>query len=98
MESRFLEEKISPKADELRCAMQASSSCRGTGGGAADSQVESAESSSSTMKTKAEGVLRVGPDGRQVHIVKDQKAIGTLKAKSRVHTGSAGLQKVLAVN
>lgn len=66
-------------------------------GGAADSRVKSAESSSSTVKTKAEGVLRLGPNGRQVHIVKDQKAIRTLKAKSRLHTGSAGLQEILAV-
>ncbi|EGW08169.1 hypothetical protein I79_011579 [Cricetulus griseus] len=50
------------------------------------------------MKTKAEGVLRLGPYVRQVHTVKDQKDIGTLKAKSRLHTGSAGLQEVLAVN
>lgn len=50
------------------------------------------------MKTEAEGVLRLGPNGRQVHIVKDQKAIRTRKAKSRLHTGSAGLQEILAVN
>lgn len=98
MESRFLRRENQPEGEELRCAMQASSSCRGTGGGAADSRVESAESSSSTMKTKAEGVLRLGPNVRQVHTVKDQKAIRTLKAKSRLHTGSAGLQEILAGN
>lgn len=48
-------------------------------GGAADSQVETGESPSSTMKTKAEGVLRLGPNVRQVHTVKNQKAIRTLK-------------------
>lgn len=67
-------------------------------GKGADSRVESGESSSSTMKTKAEGVLRLGPNVRQVHTVKDQKAIRTLKAKSHVHIGSAGLQEILAVN
>lgn len=34
------------------------------------------ESSSSTMKTKAEGVLRLGPNVRQAHTVKDQKGPG----------------------
>lgn len=67
-------------------------------GGVADSRAEGGQSSSSTMKTKAEGVLRLGPNVRQVHTVKDQKATRTLQAKPCLHTGSAGLQRVLAVS
>lgn len=43
--------------------------------GAADSQWTE-RVPSSTMKTKAEGVLRLGPNVRQAHTVKDQKGPG----------------------
>lgn len=53
--------------------------------GVADSQVETGQSLSSTMKTKAEGVLRLGPNVRQVHTVKDQKAIRTSRPIPSAH-------------
>lgn len=70
----FIEDKISLEEEE---PVLPAGEAQGRG---ADSQVETTEGSASTMKTKAEGVLRLGPNVRQVHIVKDQEAIRTLKA------------------
>lgn len=98
MESRFLRRENQPEGGGAEVCHASEFFLQRHGGGAADPRVESAQSSSSTMETKAGGVLRLGPNVRQVHTVKDQKAIRTLKAKSRLHTGSAGLQEILAVN